>query len=285
MRAGRRNWPWTESQRRTLRQIKLWRRQSKSENRVSWTEIALRLNRREWWGPSGEWTPLAVARQAGKDDESPPKRIRKKRLNPDEYLTYDQVAALKRACPPRDKMILAFLLATGLRPGCEFAKLENRDLQFTFKGPVIHVRCGKGKKERFVSISQSLSKRLIESKVGEYCVLALRGLQTGPMFPDSIGKKLSARALRSRLAILGVTAKVKGRVNPTRIRHTFGTLLYDNGNDLLNVAGQMGHEDPKTTMIYATVLANACSTQADALQDRLDSLVVEQEVEQTDTNP
>ncbi len=274
MRSGRRNWPWTESQRRTLRQIKLWRRSSKSQRRVAWTEIALRLNKKEWWGPAGEWTPQAVARQAEKSDESPPKRIRKKRLNPDEYLTYAQVAALKRACPPRDKLILDFLLATGLRPGCEFAKLQNRDLEFTFKGPVIHVRCGKGKKERFVSISEVLSKRLQDSR---------KSGEADPMFPDTAGHKLTARALRSRLAILGAVAAIKGVLNPTRIRHTFGTLLYDNGNDLLNVADQMGHSDVNTSRIYVTVLANACSTQADALQKAYDSLDLEQELEQTDT--
>ncbi|MEE9365908.1 MAG: tyrosine-type recombinase/integrase [Dehalococcoidales bacterium] len=276
MRAGRRNWPWTEPQKRTLRQIKLWRRQSKTQTRVAFTEIAIRLNKKEWWGPGGRWSGQAVARQAEKDGTSLPKRIPKTHLKPDEYLTYEQVAALKRACPARDKQILDFLLATGLRPGCEFAKLENRDLEFTILGPVIHVRCGKGKKKRFVSISDVLSKKLQAARVGG---------EGDPTFPDTKGHKLSARALRSRLAILGRSAKVKGVVNPTRIRHTFGTLLYDNGKDLKNVADQMGHSDINTSCIYVTVLANARSEQADRLQKRLDSLDDGQQVEHVDTPP
>lgn len=268
---GRRNWPWTEGQRRTLRQIKTWRRESKSGNRVSWKEIARRLNDKSWPGPGGEWTAQAVARQAEKEDISPPKRVRKKRLEADEYLTYEQVKTCKRVCPRRDKLILDFLLVTGLRPGCEFAKLQNRDLEFTFKGPVIHIRHGKGDKERFVTISKSMSVRLVNSKVGEYFNLALRGLQTTPMFPDTQGRALSARALRERLSKIGDKAGIKP-LNPTRIRHTFGTLLYDNGNDLLNIADQMGHADVNTSRIYVTVLDNAASEQAAALQKRLDSL-------------
>ncbi len=275
MRAGRRNWPWTEKQRKTLRQIKLWRRQSKSENRVSWTEIALRLNAREWWGPAGRWSGQAVARQAEKEDTSPPKRVRKKRLEADEYLTYDQVKACKRVCLPRDKLILDFLLVTGLRPGCEFAKLQNRDLEFTFKGPVIHIRHGKGDKERFVTISKSMGKRLRAGpKRGE----------SGPMFLGTQGEAVSARALRDRLSKIGDKASLKP-LNPTRIRHTFGTLLYDNGNDLLNIADQMGHSNVNTSRIYVTVLDNAASEQAVALQKRLDSLDPVQELTQNDTPP
>jgi len=273
--SGRRNWPWTEAQRRTLRQIKLWRRESKSGKRVTWKEIARRLNERDWPGPDGEWSAQAVARQAGKDDTSPPKRVRKKRLEAGQYLTYEQVRRCKAACPPRDKLILDFLLLTGLRPGCEFAKLENRDLQFTFKGPVIHVRRGKGKKERFVSITDQLSEQLQ--------AVATPG-ETEAMFLDTLDNAVSARALRGRLEKLGTKAEV-GRLNPTRIRHTFGTLLYDNGNDLLNVAEQMGHSDVNTSRIYVTVLDTAGLVNASKLQTALNLLEPVQEVAQNDISP
>lgn len=276
---GRRNWPWTEGQRRTLRQIKIWRRASKTGNRVSWKEIARRLNAKGWPGPGGEWTAQAVARQAEKDDISPPKRVRKKRLEADEYLTYEQVKACKRVCPPRDKLILDFLLVTGLRPGCEFAKLQNRDLEFTFKGPVIHIRHGKGDKERFVTISKAMSVRLRTVGPND----SFLSDASAPMFLDTKGNAVSARALRDRLSKLGRKAGLK-ILTPTRIRHSFGTLLYDNGNDLLNIADQMGHADVNTSRIYVTVLDNAASKQAVALQKRLDSLDPVQELAQTDTN-
>ena len=280
--SGRRKWPWTESQRRILRKIKLWRRESKATaetnfergKRVTYGEIARRLNEQGLLGPGGEWSAQAVARQYEKDDSSPVHQPAKKHLRPEEYLTYDQVKACKAACSPRDKLIFDFLLETGLRPGCEFAKLERRDLEFTLTGPVIHVREGKRKKKRFVAISQAISKKLQANCFGTG--------ETDPMFLDTKGKALSARALRKRLAKLGHMAGV-GHLYPYRLRHTFGTLLYDNGRDLLNVAEQMGHSDIKTTRIYAKVLDEAGSNQAEALHERLES--TEPERECTITNP
>lgn len=272
---GRKSWPRTKDDRETLRRIHFWRRESKATaetnftrgTRVSWSEIARRLNELAsaepglWLAPSGQWTARAVAYQAHKDDTEPPKRPPKLYLKPNEYLTYRQIDRCRGCCPPRDRLIFDFLILTGLRPGCEFAKLENRDLQFTLAGPVIHVRQGKRKKERFVKISKLLARRIQGRKQ--------KGGAGGPMFPDCLGGALTRNGLAKRLKKIGQAAEIEP-LYPYRLRHTFGTILYDQSKDLLNVAEQMGHANVNTSRIYAKVLDKTSSEYAEALQKRLD---------------
>jgi integrase/recombinase XerD len=56
-------------------------------------------------------------------------------------------------------------------------------------------------------------------------------------------------ALRQRLKVIEAKAGV-GRLNPYRFRHTFGTVLYFNGNDINHIARQMGYTNINTTKIY-----------------------------------
>jgi integrase len=69
-------------------------------------------------------------------------------------LSREQVAQLLKAVQlPRYRTLLGLIYHTGLRVG-EAVRLELRDLQDTHTGhPRLHVRCGKGGKDRFVPLS------------------------------------------------------------------------------------------------------------------------------------
>lgn len=268
MSAGRRNWPWTESQRDTLRKIKRWRRMSKRRKdtnfkrgkRVTFVVIAQRLNEHGLTGPAGEWSAQAVARQIEKSDATQKRKPPKTHLRPREYLTWEQITKCEQACGPRDRLIFDFLIRTGLRPGCEFAKLQNRDLQWLISGPAIHVREGKRKKERYVKISKALAARIHKRPLWHGSL--------APMFPDTHGGALTVNALRKRLAKIGQRAGID-RLYPYRCRHSFGVFLYECKKDIRNVANQMGHSDIKTTMIYVQTTETASTEQAEGLEEML----------------
>jgi integrase/recombinase XerD len=115
-------------------------------------------------------------------------------------------------------------LLAGLRAS-EAARLEERDVDFELA--IIHVRQGKGSKDRRVPLADALRPWLSEG--------VLRGSTRGAFY-DTV-KRVYRRA--------GVEAR------PHDLRHTFGTELAArcNGN-LVLVARVMGHASVNTTMRY-----------------------------------
>ncbi len=167
----------------------------------------------------------------------------------------------------RDTALLYFLLATGLREA-ELCALNVGDLRQTVNGELgVHVREGKGAKERFVPYGE-LSDCLIyvdawltRTNISQGAVF--RGFKDRytPYYapeknePQKILKRLTPRltprAVQNILKAYPVNINGKLVVlRPHDTRRTYAKLLWDNGMDLLAIRDNLGHADVKTTQGY-----------------------------------
>jgi len=166
-----------------------------------------------------------------------PKRAQKL---PD-YLTASEIFILlqKNQDEPFTVLLLEFLIKTGLRIS-ETRNLTVQDIDFSHLQ--LKVVSGKGNKDRQVPLTQSLAHKI---------KLHLQGRQRGYVFARSDEKPYTVRAFQYRvkkaLNLCGFTKDL----HTHSLRHTYACLLLSKGMQLERIKLLMGHEDLKTTQIYA----------------------------------
>lgn len=173
------------------------------------------------------------------------------------YLTPDELAAMFRACQEdetaaadRDPALLAVLLGCGLRRAEVVAlDLSDYDRPTTRRHAALHVRHGKGNKERTVFLPSGAVPHLERW-------ISRRGRGEGALFFPltehggmTSGRRLSASALyrmvKRRMEQAGLEP-----LSPHDFRRTFITDLLAAGVDVA-VAGKLaGHASPATTVRY-----------------------------------
>jgi site-specific recombinase XerD len=156
-------------------------------------------------------------------------------------LSRDEVTALLLA--PRHlkhRMILATLYATGVRVS-ELCQLQGTDIDS--QRMVIHVRQGKGKRDRFVMLSPDLLPLLRR-------YWKLYQLQSW-LFP---GHRVTEPITRDGVAHIctqaGRAAKLTKAVYPHLLRHSFATHLLEAGVDLRRIQLLLGHASLRSTSLY-----------------------------------
>jgi integrase/recombinase XerD len=117
------------------------------------------------------------------------------------------------------------------------------------KRKLIHVQQGKGKKDRYVMLSERLLVLL-----RRYWV-AVRP-RHGWLFPGrGEGQALTPSAVRKALKEAVAACKLKKRVTAHVLRHSFATHLLEAGNDIRLIQVLLGHASLRTTAQYAQVSA------------------------------
>ena len=151
----------------------------------------------------------------------------------------------------RDKAMLAVYYGCGLRLN-EGACLEVNDINQTTK--VLHVRQGKGYKERFVPVAEKnfeelklyldyARPQLLQSKTNAFFIGANKGVQ------------MNKQSLYIRIKALVRKARLKKKVGTHTLRHSIATHLLQSGMKLEMIQQFLGHGDLDSTQIY-THLAN-----------------------------
>jgi len=170
----------------------------------------------------------------------------KKTLHLPTILSQEEVARLiDAAWPPFHRTLLMALYATGLRRA-ELARLKVSDVDS--KRMVIHVRSGKGRKDRDVM----LSPKLLEALRGHW-----RGLQRKPsawLFPGNRwhtgDTPITTKVVWNACKEAAQRAGLQKEVHPHTLRHCFATHLLEAGADLRTIQILLGHRDLKETTIY-----------------------------------
>ena len=144
----------------------------------------------------------------------------------------------------RDRSIVTLMLHTGLRVS-EVCALNLDDISLTERKGTLHVRRGKGMKERSIPLNKTARRALLDwlrqrpETANEAVFTTLRGAEKHRIQPRSIQKTLEDVARRSGIA-----------VTPHVLRHTFAKRLVDAGVGLEKVAELLGHASIETTRIY-----------------------------------
>jgi site-specific recombinase XerD len=143
---------------------------------------------------------------------------------------------------PKHRLIFAFLYATGLRIG-ELLNLRIADVDI--ERQVVHVKKGKGKKDRITLLSNELIPVILayfEHYKPNYWFME------GPT-----RKRYTACSVRAALKDATNKAGLKKQVTPHTFRHSFATHLHEHGTDIRNIQELLGHNSTETTMIYTYV--------------------------------
>ena len=162
----------------------------------------------------------------------------------------------------RDRAILEFLYATGLRVG-ELVSLDLEDLDLS--GDTVRV-LGKGNKERIVPFggkAKSALARWIE---------ASRPLRdsgdAGAVFLNLRGGRLTDRSVRRILGRRLREVSIFAEASPHALRHSFATHLLGAGADLRAIQELLGHASLSTTQRYTHVSMDALMKVYDAAHPR-----------------
>lgn len=144
----------------------------------------------------------------------------------------------------RCRMLLSVAYGCGLRLQ-EATRLEVRDIDS--ERMVIHIRQGKGKKDRYVMLSALLLEVL-----REYWRLHKPPRLLFPS-PHDPGKPLNPTTIQKQCKRICEKAGLSKKVTPHTLRHAFATHLFESGTDLAIVQALLGHKSIQTTQIYARV--------------------------------
>lgn len=144
------------------------------------------------------------------------------------------------ATPIVPATVLMAAYGAGLRIS-EACQLRVEDVDA--KRGLLHVRQGKGKKDRQVMLSPRLLNRLRE------CWAEVRP-SGGWLFPGAKDKALKPAVARRALHRAVVLAKVKKRVTAHVLRHSFATHLFEAGTDIRTIQVLLGHTSIETTARY-----------------------------------
>jgi integrase/recombinase XerD len=174
-------------------------------------------------------------------------------LSPNEVLHL-----LAAARPGRERMLLQTAYACGLRSS-ELLHLQVPDIDSARM--VIHVRQGKGGKDRLVPLSPGLLQEL-RNYWRRYRPLLWLFAGAGPDRPLSDG------SLHRICQHIVARAGLSKHVTMHTLRHSFATHLLEAGIDLVTLQAILGHTDLKTTARYLHISTQRLQ-QVPGLLDRL----------------
>ena len=167
---------------------------------------------------------------------------KKKQSLPD-ILTKEQILAMIEATNnEKHKIIIELLYSSGLRLQ-ELINLKYEDIDFVEK--TIHVKQGKGRKDRITIVSRRVLDRLGKQGSG----YVLKGRNT----------KYAKRSVQEVLKQLAKKAGIQQKVTPHLLRHSFATHLLEQGLDIRYIQSLLGHNNLETTQIYTRVAKNKLS--------------------------
>ena len=194
-------------------------------------------------------------------------------ITPEKYLTEEEVDQLRLTLnnaatlaktkgsqiAVRDHLIIELALGTGLRVS-ELANLKVEDLHIKKGQNALHVRNGKGGKDRVVQFSAKL-KRLITD------YLDYRRSESPYLFYSKRGDYMTRFGLGQVFKQWAQRAGLPSNYSIHSLRHTYATNLYKaSGYNLRLVQQQLGHSSVSTTSVYSAVV----SKDLDDALERLD---------------
>ncbi|WP_235835917.1 tyrosine-type recombinase/integrase [Cognatitamlana onchidii] len=142
----------------------------------------------------------------------------------------------------KHRTLLCLIYSAGLRIG-EALNLKLTDLDYDRK--LIHIKGGKGRKDRYTLLSNNIMD-LLNSYFQAYTpkIYVFEGRGEKP-YTQVSARQVFKKALKS--------SKIKKYATLHTLRHSFATHLLESGTDLRYIQELLGHNSPKTTMIYTHV--------------------------------
>ena len=152
----------------------------------------------------------------------------------------------------RDRAILEFLYATGIRVG-ELVGIDLGDVDLRER--MVRVT-GKRKKQRIVPFGEPAAQAVtlyLESTRAAFLSGAPEAERDNALFLHRRGGRLTTRSVGRMIdKYIKMCADIHD-ISPHSLRHTFATHLLDSGADLRDIQELLGHARLSTTQIYTQV--------------------------------
>jgi site-specific recombinase XerD len=146
-------------------------------------------------------------------------------------------------------LIIKTIYGCGLRIG-ELCSLRIEDIDG--KRMRIHIRQGKGRKDRFVPLPEDLLKSL-RTYYKEYRPKEFLFEGQPEKGKEDTPRMYSTTSIRAILNRATKKAGIRKRVKVHTLRHSYATHLYEHGVNLRSIQVILGHSSSKTTEIYTRV--------------------------------
>ena len=143
----------------------------------------------------------------------------------------------------KHRLILGLLYGCGLRR-FELINIKIQDADLDRR--MLHIRQGKGKKDRYVPLGEHLSRGIQSYLKSDppYIWLFNGKTQTGQL------QQFSETGVQWVIKQAAKKAGIKKHVTSHVLRHTYATHLPEMGMDIMTLKDLLGHTDIKTTLIY-----------------------------------
>ena len=148
--------------------------------------------------------------------------------------------------PERDKVIFELLYGCGIRN----SELIGINVDHVYwSNDAILVR-GKGKKERFVPLSDTSAAAIREYLPKRDAVLRHLRRNTPALIVNNRAGRLTTRSVGRIVKAIAVACGLSPDIHPHTLRHAFGTHMLEEGADLRSIQDLLGHERLSTTQRY-----------------------------------
>jgi len=153
----------------------------------------------------------------------------------------------------RDRAILEFLYATGIRVG-ELVGIDVQDVDFRER--MVRVT-GKRKKQRIVAFGEPSAQAVIsyiqETRERFLLNAPINERDVNALFLNYQGTRITTRSVGRMIDKYIKQCADIHAISPHSLRHTFATHLLDSGADLRDIQELLGHARLSTTQIYTQV--------------------------------
>ena len=167
-------------------------------------------------------------------------------------------AMLQSAQLLKHKILIGLLYGCGLR--CmEARSVRLQDLDFDRKQ--LKVVQGKGKKDRYVPLSEHLIrglKKYIEAEKPQVYLfngqpMARAGGDTSTSLSTGFDSRYSQRGVQWAVKQVAQVAGIQKEVHVHTLRHSYATHLLEDGMDIMTLKGLLGHQNIETTLEYLQI--------------------------------
>jgi len=151
----------------------------------------------------------------------------------------------------KHRILLGLLYGCGLRCG-EVRNVHLADLDFDRK--MLHVRQGKGNKDRYLPLCDMLIRGLKTYIEAEQPVEFLFNGKPDGLPGGFFDSRYSQRGIQYVVGRARKEAGILKEMSVHSLRHTYATHLLEDGLDIMTVKELLGHTRIETTMIYLHVM-------------------------------
>ncbi|MBN4065981.1 tyrosine-type recombinase/integrase [Candidatus Amoebophilus asiaticus] len=142
----------------------------------------------------------------------------------------------------KHKTVISLIYSAGLRIS-EAINLKISDIDSDRM--VLHIRAAKGKKDRYVKLSDKV--------LGLLRAYYKRYKPKTYLFEGQGKDRYSSRSIGMVLKRAVKHAKIKKHITVHTLRHSYATHLHESGTDIVHIQKLLGHNSSKTTEIYTHI--------------------------------